>query len=104
VAEWHRIIQPGGLGVSLQRAQPRIGALKVVTTNVRAGYLRKNGVPYSENAVMTEYFDRQTADGLDILTVLTIVEDPQYLNQPFITSTHYTPESDPSAWAPEPCE
>lgn len=104
VAEWQRIIQPGGLGVSLQQAPPRVGALKVVTTNVRAGYLRRNGVPYSENVTMTEYVDRQMAEGLDIMTVLTIVEDAQYLNQPFITSTHYTREADASKWTPMPCE
>ena len=64
-AEWERILQPGGLGVSLQQAPPRIGSLKVVTTNLRAGYLRRNGVPYSEDTV-TEYFDasrRKTATG-----------------------------------------
>ena len=36
---------------------PAGGSLTVVTTNMRAGYLRKNGVPYSENATLTEYFD-----------------------------------------------
>jgi hypothetical protein len=44
------------------------------------------------------------AEGLDIMTVLTIVEDAQYLNQPFITSTHYTREADASTWTPMPCE
>ena len=34
------------------------GDLKVVTTNMKAGYLRKNGVPYSEKAIVTEYFNR----------------------------------------------
>ncbi len=38
-------------------AAPTGGSLKVVTTNLRPGYLRKNGVPYSENAVLTEYWD-----------------------------------------------
>ena len=42
-------------------AVARTGSLKVVTTGMRAGYLRKNGVPYSEEMmVMTEYFDRHT--------------------------------------------
>jgi hypothetical protein len=104
VAEWQRIIQPGGQGVSLQQAAPRVGALKAITTNVRAGFLRKNGVPYSENTVMTEYFDRLSAYGADLLTVLTILEDPQYLNQPFITSTHFKREADASKWMPTPCE
>src|SRR6476619_784167 len=33
------------------------GGLKVLTTKMKAGYLQKNGVPYSENAVLTEYFE-----------------------------------------------
>jgi hypothetical protein len=104
-AEWERISQPGGLGVSLQQAPPRIGSsLKVLTTNLRAGYFRKNGVPYSEETVVTEYFDRVTAEGDDWLTVLTIVDDPRYLNQPFITSTHFKREPDASKWMPTPCE
>jgi hypothetical protein len=103
-AEWQLIPQPGGLGVSLQTAPPRTGALKAVTTGLRAGYLRRNGVPYSEEAVVTEYFDRVTAYDTDWLVVLTVVDDPRYLNQPFITSTHFRRETDASKWAPQPCE
>jgi hypothetical protein len=104
VAEWERINQPGGLGVSLQQAPPKIGSLKVVTTNLRAGYLRKNGVPYSEETVVTEYFDRLESFGTDWMTVLTIVQDPKYLGQPFVTSTHFKREPDASKWMPTPCE
>jgi hypothetical protein len=103
-AEWERILSPGGLGVSLQTAPPRMGTLKVVTTNLRAGYLRRNGVPYSENATVTEYYDRLTEFGSDWLTVITVVDDPRYLNQPFLTSTHFKREPDASKWAPLPCE
>jgi hypothetical protein len=104
IAEWDIIRQPGGLGVSLQVAPGRMGALKVVTTGLRAGYLRKNGVPYSESTVVTEYFDRLSAYGSDWMTVLTIVEDSRYLNQPFLTSTHFKREPDASKWMPAPCE
>ena len=103
-AEWELISARGGLGVSLQQGPSRIGTLKVGTTNLRAGYLRKNGVPYSEDTVVTEYFDRLSAYGTDWLTVFTVVEDPRYLNQPFITSTHFKRETDSSKWMPEPCE
>jgi hypothetical protein len=102
-ADWQRIPQPGGLGVSLQTAPGRVGSLKVVTTNLRAGYLRRNGVPYSEDAVVTEYFDRMTAYDSDWLVVLTVVEDPAYLDQPFLTSTHFKHEPDGTKWMPTPC-
>jgi hypothetical protein len=104
IAEWEQIPSPGGLGVSLQQAPPRPGTLKVTTTNLRAGYLRKNGVPYSERTTMTEYFDRVTAAGIEWLTVYTVVQDPKYLAQPFITSTHFKREPDASKWSPSPCE
>jgi hypothetical protein len=102
-AEWESIPQRGGLGVSLQQGPARVGALKITTTNLRAGFLRTNGVPYSENTIVTEYFDRLAANGTDWLTVFTIVEDPRYLDQPFITSTHFKREPDRSKWMPTPC-
>jgi hypothetical protein len=80
------------------------GSLKVVTTSMRPGYLRKNGVPYSENMVMTEYFDRHNeSNGDQWFTVTTIIEDPKYLNQQFITTTHFKKEPDASKWRPAPC-
>ena len=96
---------PGGEGLGAGRgSQTRDGTLKVVTTNLRPGYLRKNGVPYSENAVVTEYFDRHAAYDTEWFTVTTFVEDPQYLTQPFITSTHFKREPDGIKWNPTPCE
>jgi hypothetical protein len=85
--------------------QARGGSLKVVTTRLKEGYLRKNGVPYSENAVVTEYFDRHNeSNGDQWFTVTTIVEDPKYLQQTFITSTHFKKEADASKWYPAPCK
>jgi len=83
---------------------PASGSLTVVTTNMRAGYLRKNGVPYSENARVTEYFDvaPQGEDGR-LLVVTTVVDDPRYLSQPFIVSSHFKKEPDGSKWDPTPC-
>jgi hypothetical protein len=103
-AEWEKIPQPGGLGVSLQQAPPRTGTLKVVTTNLRAGYLRKNGVPYSEETVVTEFFDRFSAYGSEWLTVLTAVDDPKFLSQQYLTSTHFRREPDGSKFSPAPCQ
>ena len=80
------------------------GSLKVVTTHLRPGYLRKNGVPYSANTKLTEYYSRtHEPNGDSWLIVTTIVEDPQYLNQPFITSTHFKKQADATGWNPTPC-
>jgi len=86
------------------RGQAKTGDLKVVTTHMLPGYLRKNGVPYSANAVLTEYYDRITApNGDDWLVVSTVVDDPNYLSMPFITSTHFKKQPDAKGWMPEPC-
>jgi hypothetical protein len=90
----------GGAG----RGQAQGGNVKVVTTHLRPGYLRKNGVPYSANAVLNEYYDRITGPGGEPwLIVTTEVVDPIYLTIPFITSTHFKKLADNAAWNPEPC-
>ena len=83
---------------------PRFGTLRTVTTRLRAGYLRKNGVPYSENAVLTEYWDLVPLPGGDQLLVVTSqVDDPAFLSQPFLTSAHFKKETDGAGWDPTPC-
>ena len=52
VAEWEAAAGAPG--------RPARGNLKVVTTNLRPGYVRKNGAPYSKNTVVTEYYDLNT--------------------------------------------
>jgi hypothetical protein len=79
------------------------GSLKVVTTHLRRGYLRKNGVPYSERAVVTEYYDRLTLFGNEYLQVVTVVTDPMYLTTPFVVSNQFKREPDDSKWNPTPC-
>ena len=80
------------------------GSLRVVTSNLRAGYLRKNGVPYSERATVTEHFDvAPLPDTGRLLLVTSIVEDPVYLTGPYIVSPHFKKEPDGSKWDPTPC-
>ena len=75
-----------------------------MTTHMRAGYLRKNGVPYSENATVTEYYDVVRERNGDLWLILTtIVRDPRYLLQPFITSSQFKKQSDGSGWDPTAC-
>ena len=83
---------------------PAGGSLKVVTTGIRPGLLRKNGIPYSANALVTEHYSVVTGLNDDrFLIITTIVEDPQYLTQPFITSTNFKKQRDTSGWNPTPC-
>jgi hypothetical protein len=78
--------------------------LKVVTTKMKAGYLRKNGIPYSEDAFITEYYDRfDIPNGDSLLLVSTEVNDPKYLSAPFWTSTHFKKQNDASGWNPSSC-
>ena len=101
VAEWE--LAGGGRGAAAQAA--RSGSLKIATTMMSGGWLRKNGVPYSESAALTEYFDRFPApNGDEWLVVTTIVSDPKYLTQDFVTSTHFKKEPNGTKWAPSPCK
>lgn len=96
-AEW--IMHGGGPGQEAAN-----GSLRVVTTGFRSGYLRKNGVPYSENASITEHFDLlRQPDGTEWLVVKTIVEDPEYLVGAHITSTNFRREDGRDGWNPTEC-
>jgi len=80
------------------------GSLKIVTTHLRPGYLRKNGVPYSANTVLTEYWDFTTERNRDQwITITSSVDDSQYLRQPWVTALHFKKESDGARWDPTPC-
>lgn len=101
-----------GFGVQPTAFDPRFGSLskiaggslKVVTTKLRPGYLRRNGIPYSGNAVVTDYYDRvATRNGDVYLVVTTSVEDPVYLTQPYQTSTSFRKQMAASGWDPSPC-
>lgn len=60
--------------------------LKVTTTHLKAGYVRRNGLPRSDLATLTEYYYRV---GPDLLTVVKIVDDPVYLTEPLIQTSDY---------------
>lgn len=109
VADWENTLINRGVMFRLSRQTqaeaPPGGTLKVVTTRMRRGYLRANGVPYSEDAILTEYFNRFTAPtGEEWFVVTSIVDDPMYLNQPYVTTSHFRREADDSGWNPTACE
>jgi len=103
IAEWVGIAQERFLTQTLPGA---ITHLKVVTTQMSPGYLRKNGVPYSSKAVLTEYFDIEKGfdNSQQWFTVTSIVEDPEYLTGPFITSSDFKRLDANTGWHPEPCK
>ena len=107
VATWQR--SAGGFDAFLERGAAgggaqRWGSLRVVTTNMLPGWVRRNGVPYGQNAVITEHFTRFTnPDAGDWFVVTTIVDDPQHFAQPFTTSSNFKKEADGSKWNPTPC-
>jgi hypothetical protein len=83
---------------------PRNGSLKVLTSNLKAGYLRKNGVPYSDNTTLTEYFDLvRESSGSMLLVATIVVTDPLYLREPFIISSHFRKQMSDAGWSPSEC-
>jgi hypothetical protein len=109
VAEWEFIgTRPTGGGAAPGRppatGQVPGGALKVVTTKMLPGYVRTNGVPYSEDAILTEYFDRHSELGQEWITHTRILEDPKYLTEPHIVTSNFKKEPDGSKWHPTSCE
>jgi hypothetical protein len=82
---------------------PVTGTLRVATTNMLPGYIRKNGVPYSDKAVLTEHFNRLTEQGENYLVMTQFVDDPTYLNQPFIRTYTWKRVPDATGWDPTLC-
>jgi hypothetical protein len=82
----------------------RGGSLKVVTTGLKPGYYWKNGMPYTTNAVLTEYFrTMKLPDGSTWIRLTQLVVDPEYLAQPYIVNYQFKKLPDASLWKPTPC-
>jgi hypothetical protein len=101
------LIDTGGTGfVPINRVQgaTRGGQLKVTTTNMKPGYIRKNGVPYSDKAVLTEYFTLLSGQANDSYIALTaMVDDPTYLTGQFIRTYTFKKIADATGWDATPC-
>ena len=111
VAEWDRggagfgrgFGGQGGGGGRGGRGGGGWAPLKVTTTNLAPGWLRRNGAPYSEQTRLTEHYIR-FPDGKDEwMTVVQQVEDPRYLSQIFYVSSNFKREPDGSRFRPTPC-
>jgi hypothetical protein len=79
-------------------------SMRAVTTRMRPGYYRRNGVPYGANATLTEWFTTITEpDGNTYLLVTNILEDAQYLNAPYVRTVQFRKQTDTNGWNPTPC-
>jgi hypothetical protein len=100
-AQWQLQRQGGGFGGG---GKPTWAALKVTTTDLKAGYLRKNGVPYSENAKVVEYFDLiEDPQDPQLMVETSVVTDPVYLFTPFVTDDNFVKLSSDAGWKPSAC-
>ena len=96
-----RLVVPGWVGIASIKW---LGELRVTTTRMRPGYLRKNGIPYSGNATMNEYFVRIVDDeGQQYLAVTQMLDDPQYFLQPIVRTMLFKKQPDATGWNPTPC-
>lgn len=73
--------------------------LVAVTTHMRAGAIRRNGVPSSDQATMTTYLMRTE----DLLTLLVVIEDPGYLAEPYLISRTFQLDAAPIRPIGPPC-
>ena len=107
VAQWEGAVRGVGLpraGLGATREGTNGRALEAVTSRLLPGYLRKNGFPVSGNAVVKEDFDVfAERSGQPWFVVTTIVEDPLYLQEPFVTSSNFKKQNDAAGWNPRPC-
>lgn len=78
--------------------------LKVITTNLKPGYVRRNGAPYSDKATITEYWELHALPDKDEwLTITTKVDDPTYFTRPYLTSSDFKKLPTAAGWNPTPC-
>ena len=73
--------------------------LTVTTTHLKMGWIRRNGIPRSDKAVLTEHFVRHG----DYLTLISVINDPVYLTEPFVRTTNWAIDPHQQI-APYPCE
>lgn len=91
-------------GAETEESPTGRGSLRVTTTHLKAGYLRKNGVPYSANAGLTEDYDMIREPNGDVMLYVTaVVTDPEYLREPFIVTSQFKKQNSDAGWKPTPC-
>jgi len=102
VAEWHG--SAGGVGYFGTAFDPtKGGSLEVNTSHLAAGYIHRNGIPYSDKTTVQEFYDVIHEQEANWLILKTIIDDPVYLYRTMIYSTHFRKQPDAAGWKPSPC-
>ncbi len=73
--------------------------LVTYTTHFKAGYVRRNGAPSSDQTTMTAHFLRHE----NLLTVAVSVEDPEYLSEPLYLTRTFLLDAEPISAMGPPC-
>lgn len=96
-------IRPGG--APPPAGQSGFGTLKIATTNLLAGLIRKNGVAYSDQTSLTERWELHAdpATQTPYLIVTGVLRDPVYLTREYYYTATFQREEDGSKWDPTPC-
>ena len=104
VATWELPATRVGAGSNTEAVASAGGSMKVLTTGLRPGYLRKNGVPFGANALLTEFWDlNKETNGDQWMVITTLVDDPDYLQEQWVTALHFKKEPNAAKWDPTPC-
>ena len=97
---------PVGRG-QVARGPARFGQLRVVTNHLRPGYVRRNGVPYSANATLTEYYvrlvDGNDSRGQEYLVLTQVLDDPANYQPAYIKTYEFKKQRDGTGWSPKQC-
>ena len=104
VAHWEPHRAAGGFAPAAASDEKDYGGLQVETNHMLPGLLRKNGIPYSDKAQMSEYWEvNGEPDGDQWLTITAELQDPEYLQTAFYFTSIFRKEPDGSKWDPTPC-
>ncbi len=103
-ASWHKERQTRGMGFGPQVTSFEGGNLKAYTRNLMPAFLQRNGVPYSDQTTIEDYYKVIDAPNGDRWLIITsVVSDPVYLRQNWITSTNFKYEANGDNWDPIDC-
>jgi hypothetical protein len=75
--------------------------LTVTTTHIKQGWIRRENIPASDEVTLIEHYIRYG----NMLTHISVTDDPVYLAEPLVKSEEFVLNEDPNTFNPFwPCE